>query len=356
MEFFLNQIADVGTRVTWTEKRHSRFLFEISSLFEFKGEINNSWGMYALYIHSNGRTMKEFIERLVQYGINIDSADRDITVYPNPFNFKIIFNGTGKNVQPVIQKKFKDIKYLKLETLTIPNKYTIAKKALTTNSDTATLRSYLNNNRNNLLPNDTFIIILSTGQTNIRISSIYVNGTKWIINYLINDNPSIVYELNETTLYNEYTLDNVNKLENYPLLYVHIPEIQSNNYTTGQVSGEDSVTFFIRPTGTNLAPNSYTLLNNIYPSMIFYKDSQLQNANKYSIKITSTNGNEIKVTNLDPNSNIKPCNCQTSIDYSCRCTYIRNIYYVKLQVSVQFKFGTFEDDLFKDVLNLNPAR
>jgi hypothetical protein len=90
--------------------------------------------------------------------------------------------------------------------------------------------------------------------------------------------------------------------------------------------------------------------------MIFYKDSQLQNANKYSVKITDTYGNEIKVNNLDKNSNIKPCNCQTSIDYSCRCTYIRNLYYVKLQVDVQFKFGTFEDDLFKDVLNLNPAR
>jgi hypothetical protein len=356
MEFFLNQVADVGTRVTWTEKRHSRFLFEIRDLFEFKGEINNSWGMYALYIHSNGRTMKEFIERLVQYGVNVDSTDRDITVYPNPFNFKIIFNGTGKNVQPVVQKKFKDIKYLKLETLTIPNKYTIAKKALATNFDTTTLRLYLNNNRNNLSPNDTFIILLSSGQTNIRIASIYVNGISWIINYLINDDSSIVYELNELTLYNQYTLDNVNKLENYPLLYVYIPEIQSNNFTTSQGSGKDSVTFFVRPCGTNLAPNSYTLLNNIYPSMIFYKDSQLQNANKYSVKITDTAGNEIKVTNLDPNSNIAPCDCQTSIDYSCRCTYIRNLYYVKLQVCVQFKFGTFEDDLFKEVLNLNPAR
>jgi hypothetical protein len=102
MEFFLNQVADVGTRVTWTEKRHSRFLFEIRDLFEFKGEINNSWGMYALYIHSNGRTMKDFIERLVQYGVNVDSSDRDLTAYPNPYNFKIIFNASSQNVQPVV--------------------------------------------------------------------------------------------------------------------------------------------------------------------------------------------------------------------------------------------------------------
>jgi hypothetical protein len=115
--------------------------------------------MYALYVHSNGRTMKEFIERLVQYGINVDSADRNITAYPNPFNFKIIFNGSGQNVQPVIQKKFKDIKYLKLETLTIPNNYTIAKTILTLTPDATLIQTYLNTNYNILSTNSSFCII-----------------------------------------------------------------------------------------------------------------------------------------------------------------------------------------------------
>jgi len=356
MEFFLNQIADVGTRVTWTEKKHSRFLFEIRDLFEFKGEINNSWGMYALYVHSNGRTMKEFIERLVQYGVNVDSADRDLIAYPNPFNFKIIFNGTGQNVQPVIQRKFKDIKYLRLETLTIPNNYTIAKTILTLTPDATLIQTYLNTNYSNLSTNSSFTIVLSTGSTNIRVVSKYVTGVNWLINYIINDNPVNVFELNNTNTYNQYAIDTNKKLSDYQLLYVYIPEIQSNNFTTGQKSGKDNVTFFVRQVGTNLAPNSYTLLNNIYPSMIFYKDSQLQNATKYSVTITDNVENVIKVDNLDVNANIKPCNCQTSIDYSCRCTYIRNPLYIKLQVVVQFKFGTFEDDLYKEVLNLNPAR
>jgi hypothetical protein len=90
--------------------------------------------------------------------------------------------------------------------------------------------------------------------------------------------------------------------------------------------------------------------------MIFYKDSMLQSANKYSVKITDTSGNIITVENQDSNANVTKCNCQTSIDYSCRCSYIRNPFYIKLQVVVQFKFGTFEDDLYKDLLNLNPAR
>jgi hypothetical protein len=356
MEFFLNQLADVGTRITWQEKRHSRFLFEIRDLFEFKGEINNSWGMYALYIHSNGRTMKEFIERLVQYGVNVDSSDRDIIAYPNPFNFKIIFNGSGLNTQPVIQKKFKDIKYLKLETLTIPNNYTISKTALTITPDATLIKTYLNTNYNILSPNTTFSLVLSTGSTNITVVSNYKTGVNWLINYILNYDTANVFELNQGTIYNKYMIDANKKLSDYSLLYVYIPEIKSNNYTTGQVSGKDSVSFFIRQVGTNLAPNSYTLLNNIYPSMIFYKDSMLQSANKYSVKITDTSGNIISVDNLDSNANIAKCNCQTTIDYSCRCSYIRNPFYIKLQVDVQFKFGTFEDDLYKDLLNLNPAR
>jgi hypothetical protein len=356
MEFFLNQIADVGTRITWTEKRHSRFLFEIRDLFEFKGEINNSWGMYALYIHSNGRTMKEFIERLVQYGVNVDSSDRNITAYPNPFNFRIIFNASGQNVQPVVQKKFKDIKYLKLETLTIPNYYTIAKTALTITADSTTIQTYLNTNYSSLTPNSTFTIVLSTGSTKITIASMYKNGINWLINYNMNNDPSIVYELNQGTTYNKYNIDTTKKLADSQLLYVYIPEIQSNNFTTGQKSSKDSVTFFVRQCGTNLAPNSYTLLNNVYPSMIFYKDSSLQSALKYSVSITDSYGNAIVVDNLDKNANVTSCNCQTAIDYSCRCTYIRNPLYIKLQVVVQFKFGTFEDDLYKELLNLNPAR
>jgi len=356
MEFFLNQVADVGTRVTWTEKRHSRFLFEIRDLFEFKGEINNSWGMYALYIHSNGRTMKDFIERLVQYGVNVDSSDRNLTAYPNPYNFKIIFNASSQNVQPVIQKKFKDIKYLKLETLTIPNNYTIKKTPLPFNGDVTSIQQNFKFNYTKYSNNTTFTILLSSGQKTITIASIYVKGTYWLINYNLNLDPSVIYELDGGTTYNQYIVDPAKKLEDYPLLYVYIPEIQSNNYTTSQASGKDSVTFFIRQVGTNKGKNSWSLLNNVYPSMIFYKDSKLQMANKYSVTITDTTGNQIKVDNFDLNANIGACNHQPNKDYSCRCTYLRNPYYVKLQVVVQFKFGTFEDDLYKEVLNLNPAR
>ena len=348
MEFFLNQLADVGSRITWTDKRYRRFLFEIKDLFDFQGEINNSWGMYSLYIHSNGRTMRDFIDRLVQYGINIDSADRSLIAFPNPFQFNITFNGDKNSNQPVIQKKYKDIKYLKLETVTLPNNYTIKQTALSRDADYTTIKTYYGINYPYLSNNDVHTIVLSASTVTIRVVSIYVSGSNWTINYIINDDPTIVYEMNQGTTYNKYNIDTSISIIGDRLFYIYIPEITNYVYTTNS----DKVTFIATCIGTN----SYTVLNNIYPPFIFYKDSILQNALKYTVKITDRYGNQYVTNNLDTRANTSTCDCQTSTDYSCRCSYIRNPYYLKLQVSLQFKFGIFEDDLYKDLLHVHPRQ
>ena len=355
MEIFFNQVADVGTRITWADKRFSRFLFEIRDLMDFKGEINNSWGMYSLYVHSNGRTMIEFIERLSQYGINIDSYDRNIVSFPDPFQYNIIFNGDKYSNQPVIQKKFKDIKYLKLETITLPDQYSIKKEVLLIDPDIANLITYFGTHYSDIKLNTIYQIPMSLPAIYYIPVSIFINNTDWTINYIINDNPdtlngdsSIVYEINSEGLYNKYYIDTTKKISNDRFFYVYIPEIKSKNYTTSS----DNVTFIVNCTGTK----DYTLLNNIYPTIMFYKDSSLESANKYTVKITDRYGKVYKVNNMDYNANIENCNCQNEIDYSCRCTYIRNPYYVKLQVSLQFKFGIFEDDLYKEFLNPHPRQ
>ena len=350
MEFYINQFADIGTRITWTDKRYRRFLSEIRDFFDFKGEINNSWGMYALYIHSNGRTIKDFIERLSQYGINVGSIDRDINIFPNPFQFNIIFNGDRYSVQPVIQKKFKDIKYLKLETVTLPDQYSITKESLALDTEYTTIHTYYSVNYSFISVNSVHTITIPVTPPEIitiRAVSIYISGTNWTINYIINDDPTIVYEINQGTLYNQYFINTNKKISDDRMFYIYIPEITSRNYNTSQ----QNVTFTCFSNGVN--PNSYTLLNEVYPSFLFYKDSMLENANKYTVTITDRFGNPYAVNNLDKNANLDECNCSQTEDYSCRCSYIRNPYYVKLQVSLQFKFGLFEDDLAKDLINVN---
>lgn len=82
-------------------------------------------------------------EHLTEYHIHVDSADRNTSVYNNPFNFTLIFGGIGTSIerkfghnsysektytgapQPFLSQKFKNIKYVKLETIVLPKTNTI---------------------------------------------------------------------------------------------------------------------------------------------------------------------------------------------------------------------------------------
>lgn len=87
-------------------------------------------------------------EHVTEYQIHIDSKDRTVTAYPNPCKFTVTFGGSGsqtvrrkviykaedKSQQrdyyekveiqgtpgPIIQRKFKNVKYIKLDYLILP--------------------------------------------------------------------------------------------------------------------------------------------------------------------------------------------------------------------------------------------
>lgn len=92
-------------------------------------------------IHNNiGQNVLD--EHIVEYKINIDSLDRDIQTYPNPFSFKVQFdalsngavrtesrrNGKYEHVNeffvgapgPKINKRFRNVKYIKLDSIVLP--------------------------------------------------------------------------------------------------------------------------------------------------------------------------------------------------------------------------------------------
>jgi hypothetical protein len=80
-------------------------------------------------IHNNvGETVLD--ENIVEYRVYIDSVDRDVTVYPSPFNFTVKFNASSKSIihdvkfagtpGPVISREFRNVKYIKLETIILP--------------------------------------------------------------------------------------------------------------------------------------------------------------------------------------------------------------------------------------------
>jgi len=61
-------------------------------------------------------------ENITEYSIHMDSIDRNYNIYPNQFKFSVHFNDT---TQPAIEKKFKNIKYIRLENVILPHTYNI---------------------------------------------------------------------------------------------------------------------------------------------------------------------------------------------------------------------------------------
>ena len=81
-------------------------------------------------------------EHVVEYRINIDSLDRNIKVYPNPFCFTVKFNPPSSGIvrtevlkngvstavndffegppKPHIHKEFRNVKYIKLDSIVLP--------------------------------------------------------------------------------------------------------------------------------------------------------------------------------------------------------------------------------------------
>lgn len=78
-------------------------------------------------------------EEIQEYTININSNDRDLKTYPNPFNFTVTFGGSSNgyvkkdlskkiseeyfrgSVDPIIDKNFMNVKYVAINYLILPN-------------------------------------------------------------------------------------------------------------------------------------------------------------------------------------------------------------------------------------------
>jgi len=64
-----------------------------------------------------------FNEYIKEYHITVDSLDRNIINYPDPFKFKLtLSNSFNKNneLSPFIQKNFKNVKYIKIDSIICP--------------------------------------------------------------------------------------------------------------------------------------------------------------------------------------------------------------------------------------------
>lgn len=76
-------------------------------------------------LHDNLNDKIKF-ENIKEYQITIDSLDRDLTFYPDPYNFRLSM--TGPFTSPSINKSFRNVKYIKIDSLILPKYYDIKKE------------------------------------------------------------------------------------------------------------------------------------------------------------------------------------------------------------------------------------
>ena len=304
------------------------------------------------FLHENIKNKS--IDILTEFSIVIDSADRDIVKYPNPFQYRVIFNPVSQTTDAYVYRTFKNVKYIKLETAVLPRRYYFTRTDITSSlshSDKALLKSSTNNasiilTGNDLSGNFTIIQNYVDPSTNNVITTFAPNTAYPTI---VTDN----YELINDTLY-DYKLNPASlETEKYTLL--NIDEFSDiNDVATNQIINRSfSIMFPDYVNGDNFYTDTH------FVDKIF-KFSDLGNITSFTISMTNYLGNLFKncINNSWIDSNINtPATCICTTDnngfvvrnYGCACTYMRHPLYMKFQNTLMFKIGVVEVDIDKTI-------
>jgi hypothetical protein len=318
----------------------------------------------------NNISDKISVDILVEYVIMIESIDRDIEKYPNPFKYKIYFNPVAQTKDAYIYKTFENVKYIKLETAILPRKYSYLRKDIKSNTTDYSTLINTNWKRNDNFTFNTvnYTIIEDYIIDNIRyitygipkplpelIDKVYelqykiqYDISKNVLQYAINKNIFI-------TLY-EFQLIDLS-LEDEKFLLLNVDEIKDVNdmATNTELSNAFSILFPDYVNGDFFYTNTQGVDK-------IYRFSQLGNIKSLSVNILDNEGKDFNSqsykmftdTHISKN---KKCICKPNSDgeiirdYGCSCSYIRHPYYKKFQNTLLFKIGVIENDIDKSIIN-----
>jgi hypothetical protein len=301
-----------------------------------------------------------------EYICHVNSIDRNIHRYKNPFNFLVKLDPLPNDTDASISRAFSNIRYLRIETLVAPKKYYINKSEIEPNQAIIKL---FPNSPNFKLPD-----------SNTIYDDVLDNSIKWVIihSYDSSSNTQIIsYCKFETdvTINIENTYECIKNLNN--------GEIKTYKYSLSNISLEnDKYSIFYLNDINDISNFSTdqtlsTAFNVMFPDIItknfvyydcyssdkIYKFSELGNINKLEMRITDSIG-KLLTTNTKamdynvPNIDSMSCTCQINKltgnverDYKCICTYMRHPRYKNFQLDIMFKFGIVETDFDKRAFN-----
>lgn len=311
----------------------------------------------------NGRT-----DIIREYICHVNSIDRNIRRYQNPFNFLVKLAPLPGDTDASISRTFSNIRYLRIETAVIPRKYYINKTEIESNQTIIKLFPILINDRN--LPSDNSIY-----------NDMLDDSIKWVIIHSYNSQSSNT----QTISYCKYESDiAINICNTFEIIKdLTTGQIRTYQYNLSNKSLEDDKYTILYLNDINDISNFSTdqilatAFNVMYPDVLtknfiyvdchasdkIYKFSELGNINKLELRLTNSIGkllccNLLAMDFNVPNIDSVNCTCNnnkqtgnTERDYKCICTYMRHPRYINFQLDIMFKFGIVETDFDKRAFN-----
>ena len=310
----------------------------------------------------------EFVEEHI---VIVDSSDRNLDKYPNPFNYRVYFNSQYNDAN--IQRVFENVKSIKLETGVLPSKYFFIKTNISLHPDdiivvqslelssrnTVFSLPYLDASRNFVVIDVTDTLINGKYSRNIRFApeTAYPLIIDKVYEYIFDFdrisnsqfvNPIFPQYVQKYTL-QSYTLER-NK---FNLLYVDEFEYVNRYSTNDPVSKSFAVLFT-----ESKCNHSHYVTTKLKEKE--FKSHSLATVNRLSISLRDYTGEQLKCS-VDSSyfdtsvPRIKTCTCTIDTngvfkrDYRCSCSYFRHPLYHHFQNTLMFKITTWEQDIAKEI-------
>jgi len=278
-------------------------------------KLPTSYGLYVQPPQYKNPTMKS--TTYLQYvTLTIDSSDRDYTKYPNPFNF----------MTDRFTEFFKNIKVFQIYYLTVPQ-FNLIKLPLSQDSNYTFMFNYVTTNVSTIVNNQ----LITNGAITYRICNFYNNE----VNFLINDNISIVYSINiQTTAYNSYGVSNTYKLNSNPYLRLNIPEII---YLPILTTDNKQFTYFVR---MSRAKKHIAYASVRSPTKVF-KEQTLLNISKLTFEFYDSTNKALEISYLDNYAD--PSDDPTN--FASKYNYIRHPLFYYHQIIMSIRIGVIRSML-----------
>ena len=320
----------------------------------------------------NNFTGEGRLDYIKEHICHVNSIDRDINKYPNPFNFLVKFAPLAGDTNASISRTFENIRYVKIETAVLPRKYYVTKKKISNHPEI--VNTFPQSIKGDLVTSNTIIKINNPLNT-------YCPYNYFVVIHSFTDIPNNKQHINYT--YYEPDISKTILISFESIRDMHTNDIVTYQYDLSPLSIEnDKYTILylndindISQFSTDIALSK--AFNVFYPDILagdslyvdckyadkIYKYSKLGIMTKMRLILTNSMGKELSTNvkaqdKMVPNINLTSCICTTdpetgniTRDFKCLCNYIRHPRFIKSQINLMFKIGTVETDFDKRVFN-----